>query len=296
MPFLAIGALLSAVIEVFVSADRMLRWIPKTIFGGVAMGVGAGFVLPTCECGVVPVARRLMHKGVPPFIAITYMLAAPIVNPIVLASTYFAFRGNVSMVLGRIAIAALVASALGLYTRRFTDVLANSNKANSNKANSNKVRSGKENEHVHDHRDLSLPGKFRAVLRHAAQEFMDMGKFLILGAIAAASFKTLLPQDIMSIFSANLLLSIGGMMLLAILLSVCSEADAFVAASFLNFPAGAQLAFVSIGPMVDLKLIGMYAATFRRKIVFALILGPTVLIFILSWLFEQFGLLRSLPL
>ena len=85
-------------------------------------------------------------------------------------------------------------------------------------------------------------------------------------------------------------------MLLAILLSVCSEADAFVAASFLNFPAGAQLAFVSIGPMVDLKLIGMYAATFRRKIVLALILGPTLIIFILSWLLEQFGLLRSLPL
>lgn len=286
MPFLAIGALLSAVIEVFVSADRMLRWIPKSVFGGVAMGVGAGFVLPTCECGVVPVARRLMHKGVPPFIAISYMLAAPIVNPVVLASTYFAFRGNVSMVLGRIAIAALVASALGLYTRRFTDVLANSNKAHA----------GKENEHVHDHSDLTVRGKLLAVLTHAAREFMDMGKFLILGALAAASFKTLLPQDIMSLFSANLLLSIGGMMLLAILLSVCSEADAFVAASFLNFPAGAQLAFVSIGPMVDLKLIGMYAATFRRRIVLALILGPAVLIFILSWAFEQLGLLRSLPL
>lgn len=286
MPFLAIGALLSAVIEVFVSSDRMLRWITKSVFGGVAMGVGAGFVLPTCECGVVPVARRLMHKGVPPFIAISYMLAAPIVNPVVLASTYFAFRGNVSMVLGRIAIAALVASALGLYTRRFTDVLANSNKAHLDK----------ENEHVHDYRDLSVLRNLRAVLTHAAQEFMDMGKFLILGALAAASFKTLLPQDIMSMFSANLLLSIGGMMLLAILLSVCSEADAFVAASFLKFPAGAQLAFVGIGPMVDLKLIGMYAATFRRRIVLALIFGPAVLIFILSWAFEQLGLLRSLPL
>ena len=296
MPFLALGALFSAVIEVFVSADRMMRWIPKKILGGVVLGVGAGFVLPTCECGVVPVARRLMHKGVPPFIAITYMLAGPIVNPVVLASTYFAFRGNVSMVLGRIAIAAIVASALGLYTQRFTEVLANSAKANSIKANSNKVRSRKENEHVHDYSGLSVRGKLLAVLTHAAREFMDMGKFLILGALAAAFFKTLLPQDIMSFFSANLLLSIAGMMLLAILLSVCSEADAFVAASFLNFPAGAQLAFVSIGPMVDLKLIGMYAATFRRKIVFALILGPTVLVLILSWLFEQLGLLRTLPL
>jgi hypothetical protein len=285
MPFLAIGALLSAVIEVFVSTERMMRWIPKTVIGGIALGVGAGFVLPTCECGVVPVARRLMHKGVPPFIAIAYMLSAPIVNPVVLASTYFAFRGSVSMVLARVVMAAVVATALGLYTRRVPEVLANSQKAHSGK-----------DEHFHDHSALSVTGKLRAVMIHAAQEFMDMGKFLILGAIAAASFKTLLPQDIMSLFSANLLLSIGGMMLLAILLSVCSEADAFVAASFLNFPAASHLAFVSIGPMVDLKLIGMYAATFRRKIVIALILGPTVLIFFLSWLFEQLGFLRSLSL
>jgi hypothetical protein len=93
----------------------------------------------------------------------------------------------------------------------------------------------------------------------------------------------------MSLFSGNLLMSIVGMMILAILLSICSEADAFVAASFLTFPAGAQLAFVTIGPMVDLKLIGMYAATFQRKFVFALVLGPTVLILTLSWLFEQLG-------
>jgi len=285
MPFLAIGALLSAVIEVFVSTERLLRWIPKNAAGGIALGIGAGFVLPTCECGVVPVARRLMFKGVPPFIAIAYMLAAPIVNPVVLASTYFAFRGSLNMVLARIAMAAVVAAAIGLYTRRFTEVLANPKERNAGKT-----------DHPHDHSALSFPGKVRAVLIHAAQEFMDMGKFLILGAIAAASFKTLLPQDIMSLFSANLLLSIGGMMLLAILLSVCSEADAFVAASFLTFPAGAHLAFVGIGPMVDLKLIGMYAATFRRKIVFALIFGPIVLIFILSWLFERLGFLGASPL
>ena len=278
MPFLAIGALFSAVIEVFVSTDRLLRCIPKTIFGGIVLGVGAGFLLPTCECGVVPIVRRLMHKGVPPFIAITYMLAAPIVNPVVLASTYIAFRGSVTMLLARIMVAALVATALGLYTRRVTKVLAQSNESNRGK-----------HEHCHDHSALSVTGKLRAVMLHAAQEFMDMGKYLILGALAAASFKTLLPQDIMSLFSGNLLMSIVGMMILAILLSICSEADAFVAAAFLTFPAGAKLAFVTIGPMVDLKLIGMYAATFQRKFVFALVLGPTVLILTLSWLFEQLG-------
>ena len=192
---------------------------------------------------------------------------------------------GVNMVLARIAMAAIVAAAIGLYARRIGDVLAESQNTRSNQA-----------EPSHDHSAQSFPRKLRAVMLHAAQEFMDMGKYLILGAIAAAAFKTLLPQDIMSLFSNNLFFSIVGMMLLAILLSVCSEADAFVAASFLTFPAGAQLAFIGVGPMVDLKLIGMYAATFRRKMVFALIFGPIVLIFILSWLFEQLGLLRSLPI
>ena len=278
MPFLVIGALFSATIEVFVSTERMLRCIPKSLVGGLALGIGAGFVLPTCECGVVPIVRRLMHKGVPPFIAIAYMLAAPIVNPVVLASTYLAFRGNWTMLLARIAVAAIVATALGLYARSLPNVLLN-------------AKGSGHGTHDHDHSGQSFLQKIRSVMIHTAQEFMDMGKFLIIGAMAAAAFKTLLPENIMSLFTGNLVLSIVGMMILAMLLSICSEADAFVAASFQTFPAGAKLAFIAIGPMVDLKLIGMYAVTFHRKMVLALVFGPSVLVFVLSWLFEHFGLL-----
>jgi uncharacterized membrane protein YraQ (UPF0718 family) len=277
MPFLAVGALFSATIEVFVSTERLLRSMPKSLVGGLALGIGAGFVLPTCECGVVPIVRRLMRKGVPPFIAIAYMLAAPIVNPVVLASTYLAFRGSWTMVLARIAVAAIVATVLGLYARSLPNVLLEG-------------KGSGHDSHDHDHSGQSVLLKIRSVMIHTAQEFMDMGKFLIFGALAAAAFKTLLPENIMSLFTGNLVLSIVGMMILAILLSICSEADAFVAASFQTFPAGAQLAFVAIGPMVDLKLIGMYAVTFHRKMVLALVFGPSVLIFVLSWLFEQVGL------
>ena len=280
MPFLVIGALFSATIEVFVSTERLLRCIPKSLIGGLVLGIGAGFVLPTCECGVVPIVRRLMHKGVPPFIAIAYMLAAPIVNPVVLASTYLAFRGSLTMVFARIVLAALVATALGLYARWLPNVLLNP-KGPGNDA------------HDHDHSGQRFLQKIRSVMIHAAQEFMDMGKFLIIGAVAAAAFKTLLPENIMSLFTGNPMLSIVGMMILAILLSICSEADAFVAASFQIFPAGAKLAFVAIGPMVDLKLIGMYAVTFHRKMVLALVFGPSLLIFVLSWLFENIGLLNG---
>jgi uncharacterized membrane protein YraQ (UPF0718 family) len=280
MPFLVVGAFFSATIEVFVSTERLLRCIPKSLLGGLALGIGAGFVLPTCECGVVPIVRRLMRKGVPPFIAIAYMLAAPIVNPVVLVSTYLAFRGSLTMVLARIVLAAVVATVLGLYARSLPNVLLDGKGSG---------RGG----HAHDHSGQPFLQKIRSVMIHTAQEFMDMGKFLIIGAMAAAAFKTLLPENIMSFFTGNLVLSIMGMMILAILLSICSEADAFVAASFQTFPAGAHLAFIAIGPMVDLKLIGMYAVTFRRKMVLALVFGPSLLIFVLSWLFENIGLLNG---
>lgn len=287
MPFLIIGALFSAAIEVFVSTDRLLRYIPKSMGGGLILGIFAGFFLPTCECGVVPIVRRLVKKGVPPFIAIAYMLAAPIVNPVVLASTYFAFRGNITFVLARIVLAVVVAGVLGFYTQRLGQVVLDRHSQGENKCH------GHNHDHAHDHHheEQSFLQKIRSLIVHAGLEFLDMGKFLIIGALCAAIFKILLPETIMTILTSNLLMSIAGMMILAILLSICSEADAFVAASFQAFPDGAKLAFVGIGPMVDLKLIGMYAVTFRRRMVFALVLGPSLLIFILSWIFEQTGIL-----
>jgi len=279
MPFLVIGALFSAAIEVFVSPERLVRHIPGSTAGGLAVGIGSGFILPTCECGVVPIVRRLMLKGVPPFMAIAYMLAAPIVNPIVLASTYIAFRGSLTMVLARVMLAVVVATAVGLYAKRLKNVVHDSNDS----CNCGHM-------HNHDHSREPFLHKIKSVMMHGAHEFMDMGKFLILGAMAAAAFKTLLPENIMAFFGGNLVLSIMGMMALAILLSICSEADAFVAASFQIFPAASKLAFVGIGPMVDLKLIGMYAVTFNRRMVLALVVGPVVLVFLVSWLFGQTGL------
>jgi uncharacterized membrane protein YraQ (UPF0718 family) len=286
MPFLAIGALFAAVIEVYMPVDRLARFIPKSFLGGVALGVTAGFVIPTCECGVVPIVRRLIMKGVPPYIAITYMLAAPIINPVVLASTYIAFRGDLPMVTGRVVIAAMVAAALGFYVKRMDKDAVLNDAAQSQLNNETCHHHGDINDHdgcSHSHDTvLSNRSKMTETMIHAAHEFFDMGKFLIIGAFTAALFKTFVPQDVMAYFSGNLFLSIFGMMTLAVLLSICSEADAFVAASFISFPAVAQLSFVTIGPMVDLKLIGMFAATFNRRVFRALLIGPTVIIFIVT--------------
>jgi len=285
MPFLAIGAVLAAMIEVYMPVDLLARFIPKNFFGGVVLGVTAGFVIPTCECGVVPVVRRLIMKGVHPYIAISYMLAAPIINPVVIASTYIAFRGNLSMVTGRVVIAAFVAATLGFFVKRNDELPVLTESV----WNQLEYDDG----HNHDERNTGedcchtyspvMPNRSRVMdtLLHAAHEFIDMGKYLIIGAFTAAVFKTFVPQEIMAQFSGNIFLSIVGMMILAIVLSVCSEADAFVAASFISFPSIAQLSFVTIGPMLDLKLIGMFVATFHHRIFWALIIGPTTLVFIL---------------
>jgi uncharacterized membrane protein YraQ (UPF0718 family) len=227
-----------------------------------------------------------MQKGVPPYIAIAYMLAAPIVNPVVLASTYIAFRGSFTMMFARIALAILVAAVVGLIARRLVHV------AKTKKHTHHVDSFDHEHEHHHDHSNESFLLKIRSGLTHAATEFMDMAKFLILGALIAAAFKTFLPANIMSVFSGSLPLSILGMMILAFLLSICSEADAFVAASFVGFPAAALLAFVGIGPMLDLKLIGMYGITFQRKMVLVLLLVPFVLVFVASWLIGSLNILN----
>lgn len=295
MPFLVIGALFSAIIEVFVSTDRLLRFIPKRLAGGLLLGVGAGFLIPTCECGVVPIVRRLMHKGVPPFIAITYMLAAPIVNPVVLASTYIAFQGSLTMVAARVLVAAVVAAIIGVYVSRLkTPILRSSPSCSHDDTRyvhflTPHPSCGCGVDHDHDHSKEPLIQKIRSVVVHGAGEFMDMGKFLIIGAMAAAAFKTMMPENIMTYLSGNLEASIIGMMILAILLSICSEADAFVAASFQTLSGAAKLSFIVIGPMVDLKLIGMFSVTFKRRLVLVLILAPVILVFILSWVLGRLG-------
>jgi len=273
-PFLLLGALISAVMSVYVDPARLAKLIPRNRFFHSFIGVGGGMVLPICECGSVPVGRRLMEKGVPPQLALTYMLAAPVINPLVLASTYIAFRGDLSFVLLRVVLVALPALILG-YAFAGKEILSENDvqPEHCGCADSGHTCVG------HGAKGFSA---FPAVLEIGAQEFLYMGKFLIFGCMAAAFFKVYLPWELLRLFETNLFTAVALMMFLAVLLSVCSEADAFVAASFVSFPVAAQLSFVALGPMVDLKLIGMYYAVFRTKAATALILVPVILIYPLS--------------
>lgn len=246
MPFILLGALVSAAIEVFVprsAFDRMAKLPPALQLPAASM---AGFAFPVCECGSVPVARRLAQKGLSPGAAVTFMLAAPILNPVVLLSTFVAYRGRDILwpiLIGRAGLGMLAAVAVGwvVSTRSPTDLI--------------KPRE-QDDEHHHDE---SRPAAF---FSHLSGDFIFMGKFLVIGAAVAATMQTFVPQSFIANVATAPFLSLLTMMLLAFVLSLCSESDAFVAASFVQFGVGAQLAFLVFGPMVDTKLAFLYSGTF----------------------------------
>ena len=205
---------------------------------------------------MVPLAKKLIQKGFPSYVAITFMTAAGVINPIVLISTYVGFRNSIPMLLGRVAVVIAVAAITGpIVSLLGKDTL--------------KDDGGIICAHSLEQHNQS---KIRSTLYHASNEFLEMGKYLIGGAFFAALIKTFTPGDILGLFQGNVPLAIVGMMLLAFLLSLCSGADSFVAASFVSFPKASQLAFVTLGPVLQLKLLAMYSGTFNKRVVLLLVI------------------------
>ncbi len=281
-PFLLIGSLLSAVMESVVPDGFFGKKLPKSMPLQLTAGLLGGFLLPTCECGVVPVARRLLSKGAPPATAVAFMLSAPVINPIVLVSTYVAFAGDWTMVLGRVFLVLAPAGVLASAAAAIPPQVL--------------LRPDTEPQHIHcgcshgcssldHHDDHTHVSRWRSIAAHAAAEFVDMARFLVLGAAIASAYKVFAPASIVQAMTASPYLAVAGMMLLAVLLSICSEADAFVAASFQSVERSGQLAFIGIGPMVDLKLIPMFFAVFHRRFATALLIIPIFLVYLFSIIF-----------
>jgi len=252
LPFVLVGALASALIEVLLPVGTLerLATLPKPL--QLPAAALAGVAMPICECGSVPVARRLASKGLLPSAAVTFMLAAPVVNPVVTASTFVAYRGREAMwtmVAGRFLLGLVVAVTVGWVIGAVSrDGLMKPNPGD---------------RHVHTV-ELGRPEpRWRRFFLHLGGDFLFMGRYLVLGATFAALVQTFLPASWISEVAAMPIVSIAAMMLLASLLSLCSESDAFIAASFVQFGSSAQLAFLVFGPMVDLKLATLYAGTFR---------------------------------
>ncbi|MGR6917926.1 permease [[Actinomadura] parvosata] len=243
LPFLVLGVALSAAITAFVPASFWTRALPRSTYAAVPVAGMAGAVLPGCECASVPVASGLMARGVAPPAALAFLLASPAINPVVLVATAVAFPDDPSMVAARFAASLAVAVLAGWIWARFGRAAW-----------------------------LPVPrrtagtgeGRMSAFVEAMRHDLLHAGGFLALGALAAATLNVVIPRDWLTAVAGVPVVSVLVLAFLAVLLSICSEADAFVAASFTAFSPTAKLVFLVVGPMVDLKLIALQAGTFGR--------------------------------
>lgn len=288
VPFLLLGSLTSGLIESFVKSDDIVRLMPRNRLGAALGGAFLGLAFPVCECGVVPVTRRLFNKGLPLSMGVAFLLAAPFMNPIVFASTYIAF-GFGPVFIGRFVITIVVAVTVALVIGMFAksgSVLKPIAMADGHEKHSHDHEHDHEHyhdhehvrDHDHEHEFSSLREKLLYAFGVASDEFFEMGRFLILGSALAALMQTLTPQENLLALGTGSVLSVLFMQVLAYILSVCSTVDSFLALAFVNtFTTGAIVSFLSFGPMVDIKSTLMFTGVFRRRIVLYLILLPFVM-------------------
>jgi uncharacterized membrane protein YraQ (UPF0718 family) len=269
VPFILIGTLLSGIIDEFLPSRVMVRFLPRNAFLGICLSGAMGLVFPMCECGVVPVIRRLINKGLPVSNAVAYMLSAPIVNPIVLVSTYVAFRGQspLEFTLSRLGVGYLVAVIVALAVHHLPQHLILRRGVFSAVSTSSKT-SGAER----------LSVRVGNALRVAAADFLDVMVFFVLGVMVSALFSTSLNQELIMPLALNDWIATFSLMVFAGILSLCSTSDAFIAATLISFPYVAKLAFLVFGPMFDLKLLFIYGAVFRKRFVAGLGVGLFLLI------------------
>lgn len=255
LPFLVGGVAVAAAIAVYVPPSFWQRALPRRPALAVPVAAGSGALIPGCECGAVPIAGSLVRRGVSQAPALAFLLAAPAINPIVLVATAVAFPGNPELVLARLLASATVAAVIGWVW----------------------IRLGRGDLLRLPHRpelaDRSRHRAFWASMRH---DLMVAGGFLVIGAAVAATVNVLLPEAWVAAVAENPWLAVLAMAGLAVLLSLCSEADAFVAASLTQFSLTARLVFLVVGPVVDLKLISMQAGVFGRR--FAATFAPLTLV------------------
>lgn len=254
LPFVLLGTIFSGTIEVFVTPDRVQQYLPKGKFVRILFGTFIGFVFPSCECGIIPIINRFLEKKVPSYTAIPFLATAPIINPIVLFATYSAFGNSLRFLLLRLLGAIVVAIALGLLLAFFVDDTI--------------LKETAIPVHYHDYSSDSFWKKVYLALVHAIDEFFDTGRYLIFGSLIASAMQIYVPTRILTTIGHSPLTAILIMMLLAFILSLCSEADAFIGASLLStFGLTPVLAFLLIGPMVDIKNLMMMAKSFKKTFI-----------------------------
>ncbi|MBL9129736.1 MAG: permease [Verrucomicrobiaceae bacterium] len=282
-PYILLGTLLSGFIDAFLPSKLLERVLPKSRVLSTLMAGFLGLVFPVCECAIVPVIRRLVQKGLPVSCAVTYMLAAPIVNPIVAVSTLTAFKEfqnwswsdptSATMTIARLSLGYVVAVLVGLFLIRFKpSQILRDNVTAQIEAGGGAGESG------HVAPAAPFNGKLVHAMRTAMRDFLDTGMYFAIGVIITSIFNTRVDQAILDTIAKSDALALPSIMGLAMVLSLCSTSDAFIAAPMASFSMAAKLAFLVFGPMMDIKLLFMYSAVFKRKVVLGFLIGLFVLI------------------
>lgn len=292
-PFIFFGTLISGFIDAYLPSGLIDRWLPKRRPLAVLVSALLGAVFPVCECAIVPVIRRLIRKGLPVSCAITYMLSAPIINPIVVISTMNAFsteagkfllreventgqEGPLFVTLSRLIIAFIVTVGTGwvvLKLRRESvlrpEIYAGVTESGEPEGGGAAAAAS----------GSGIPKGERLVhaMRTAMGDFVDTAMYFSIGVAITSLFKAYVTQDVVVLFNQSEYIGINLMMVLAFVLSLCSTSDAFIAANF-PVPLSAKLAFLVFGPMMDVKLVFMYLSVFRRAFVAGMALTLFVVI------------------
>ncbi len=261
LPFLVLGSLISAGIHVLVPSKSLLRWLPKRIGFKQLSILGIGFVFPVCECGNVPLSRSLIRKGLSVPDAVMLLVAAPILNPVTLITTHQAFRTEPIVLIGRIAGAVACALLVRLFLRKYTAAsLLTPNFAATCTA-----------EHSHATHARSISQRCSSFALQFSQDLRSLFPALMLGSGVAAGLQVLVPRNTLLDIAATPLLAIGIMMLLAFVISICANVDAFFALALAGiFPVSAILAFLILGPIVDIKMLSLMRTSFSRQTMLAI--------------------------
>ncbi|TLD68369.1 permease [Phragmitibacter flavus] len=294
-PYILIGTLISGLIDAFLPAKFLERMLPKNRVAATFAAGFLGLIFPVCECAVVPVVRRLVQKGLPLSCGLAYLLSAPIINPIVIISTLTAFKefegavGDATMTIARISLAYVVAVSLGLFIirKKPSDILRPSVAASVERAVAAGSAGGPQ----------GFDAKLTHAMRTAMRDFLDTAMYFTIGVLLTSLFNTQVPQSSIEAVAGNEWVAVPSMMGLAFVLALCSTSDAFIVAPMGVFSEASKLAFLVFGPMLDIKLVFMYASVFRRRFVLTMSIAVFVLIGLLCepWI-DWVSLLKNTPI
>lgn len=283
LPFLLLGAFISSLIETFVSDETIAKIIPKNKFLGAIVGVFLGFFLPACDCAVIPISKRLLKKKVPLNVALAFMLASPIINPVVLLSTYTAFyRTNPNIfwlrfILG-IVVAVIVSVIMGIIFGK-KEVIINGFLEDED---IDECCCHCHDKH-HSHKKKSFKDIFKSIVLHTSNDFFEVVKYLMFGAFVASLVQTIVPRSILGFFGDSNIASIVVLMLFAYLISLCSTSDSFVGKSLLPiFGESSIIAYLILGPMIDIKNTFVLYGNYKKKFVSTFIFLIFLVVFICS--------------